>query len=735
MGLTSNTGLLASVSQKPSVKQKDADFGNLQLRCDVTPAPFMLRPYAGLYNPFSNACSVLCNHPADTTAKEFVKRAKDAWYLEGKGHYFQEDLSKFQDNNEKDKNRTPHDIVTEDMFRRYTETDSRPLTPAPTLASGKSRGSRRCLTPDQPHPRTTIVLDLRRSHSQETLYYHGYATSDMTAGHTASANDRSTLPSLNLSGSAHNRLVNGQCEQLPPLASPLVLSKRTVKEPISVRSIKKTKLLQIKKQNPKEKPNNKSFYINYKPKQVKRKPLKVIPIASRTCECTFMHVTRIVISYAPKSRKRGASKIASSTTSWGTSGQEKRMKLPNMKITKKLIKREKTLTYDNSDFFKKLENQLKALNLGKALKTKKGDAPSSQRSKGEKDDIDGSEHGGILDDNVGGEVRRRGKRRRKGRPGGSDRLTSAGLAAQAQQDPETQIAGIGTDSQNPSSRGSIAQTTEDDIVLPQIKAVAVRKTDSFLDDDILKYLHREVDEDAIETEFDTKRRYVLEEALRTRPERPHSQEMQSLLRELRVPAVSLGDWLHVPRVFSRQSAQFSLPIDSNALEALSPMQYAARFITIKKSKQLLYLTVLRKFRPKGYRMPLKDIHEGLILMMGGILTTEQSNQFETIMEWSEYKEDENIPDEIKLTLLDTGYRKHTPTEGGDGHEDTMRSIKYRTWCGLCAICERMYGRFPSREKDPPDGMELSDFTMIETRLAVLKVHCGLVEVLNTIRTR
>lgn len=61
----------------------------------------------------------------------------------------------------------------------------------------------------------------------------------MTVGHTTSANDRSTLPSLNLSGSTHNRLVNGQCEQLPPLASPLVLSKRTVKEPISVRSIKK----------------------------------------------------------------------------------------------------------------------------------------------------------------------------------------------------------------------------------------------------------------------------------------------------------------------------------------------------------------------------------------------------------------------------------------------------------------------------------------------------------------
>ncbi|XP_045448062.1 uncharacterized protein LOC123656419 [Melitaea cinxia] len=623
MGLTSNTGLLATLPQKSALtKQKETDLANLELRCEVTPAPFMLRPYAGLYNPFSHACSVLCNHPADSTAKEFVKKAKDAWFHEGKGHYLQEDLTKFQDQNEKEKNRTPHDIVTEDMFRRYTETDSRPHTPAPTLASGKSRGSRRCLTPDQPHQRTTIVLDLRRCHSQETLYYHGYATSEMTTGQTPSANDRSTLPSLNLSASAHNRLVNGQCEQLPPLASPLVLSKRTVKEPISVRSVK--------------------------------------------------------------------------------------------------------------------TNQLKALNLGKALKKecKKNEAIASQRSMGEKESNDG-EHMAHVDENgkYGGEVRRRGKRRRKGRPGGSDRLTSAGLAAQAQQDPETQIAGIGTDSQNPSSRGSICQTAEDDIVLPVIKTSVTRKTDSFLDDDILKYLHREVDEEAIETEFDTKRRYVLEEALRTRPERPYCQEMQNLMRELRVPAVSLGDWLHIPRVFSRQNAQFSLPIDSNALESLTPMQYAARFVVLKKSKQLLYLTVLRKFRQRGYRMPIKDIREGLILMMGGILSVEQVKQFQNIMDWGQYEEDENIPDEIKLTLLDTGYRRNDVIEGGDTGETDLRSIKYRTWCGLCAICERMYGRFPPRDKDPPDGMELSDFTMIETRLGVLKVHSGLTEVLNTIRTR
>jgi hypothetical protein len=74
------------------------------------------------------------------------------------------------------------DTVPEELFRRYTDTDSRPLTPAPTLASVMTKGSvRRCVTPD-PIPthtlnptreRTLLVLDLRRSHSQDTLSWQG----------------------------------------------------------------------------------------------------------------------------------------------------------------------------------------------------------------------------------------------------------------------------------------------------------------------------------------------------------------------------------------------------------------------------------------------------------------------------------------------------------------------------------------------------------------------------------
>lgn len=68
--------------------------------------------------------------------------------------------------------------VPEELFRKYTETDSRPLTPAPTLASGPASTNR--LTQEEfPVPsnlreRTTLVLDLR-TNAQKQLVRNFYA--------------------------------------------------------------------------------------------------------------------------------------------------------------------------------------------------------------------------------------------------------------------------------------------------------------------------------------------------------------------------------------------------------------------------------------------------------------------------------------------------------------------------------------------------------------------------------
>lgn len=82
-----------------------------------------------------------------------------------------------------------HGVVPEEFLRRFTDTDSRPMTPTPTVLSNKThsssvvRHSRRCVTPEPQNVYETekkrLILDLRRSHSQETLYWN--ASSEFSA--------------------------------------------------------------------------------------------------------------------------------------------------------------------------------------------------------------------------------------------------------------------------------------------------------------------------------------------------------------------------------------------------------------------------------------------------------------------------------------------------------------------------------------------------------------------------
>jgi hypothetical protein len=154
-------------------------------------ATLSLRPFGGIYNPYiSKGCSIFCNHPAPNEVKNVVRMAKNAWAHDGrsgKSPFFPTQFSE-----------TDHDHIPEDLFRRYTDTDSRPLTPAPTVASARTRASiggaqqsaRRCVTPDPQavmdvHERKQLILDLRRSHSQETLYWN--ASSDQTPSQAPTA--------------------------------------------------------------------------------------------------------------------------------------------------------------------------------------------------------------------------------------------------------------------------------------------------------------------------------------------------------------------------------------------------------------------------------------------------------------------------------------------------------------------------------------------------------------------
>lgn len=194
MNISTKTGLIASPRKHIVRPRKEFDPAVLAPCAITRQVPLALRPFGGLYNPYSKGCSVLCNHPAAQELKNVVRLAKDAWITDartvhsekllmgGQGHGSgkQPDGSKRMMSKDSD---LP-DHVPEEFFRRYTDTDSRPLTPTPTVASGRTRASvvggshltRRCVTPEPQtqnlQERKQLILDLRRSHSQETLYWN-----------------------------------------------------------------------------------------------------------------------------------------------------------------------------------------------------------------------------------------------------------------------------------------------------------------------------------------------------------------------------------------------------------------------------------------------------------------------------------------------------------------------------------------------------------------------------------
>ncbi|XP_053955001.1 uncharacterized protein LOC128861115 [Anastrepha ludens] len=183
MNATSRTGLIPAKRRNFLIKEKPKKFTeDLPLKFEAMPMALSLRPFGGLYNPFAKGCSVLCNHPAPSDLKDIISQMKTSLTVDGKSVHFPKDKNVGTPINE-------HDNIPEDLVRRYTGTDSRPLTPTPTVTSAHTRNStssflnnRRCITPElgknEIIKRKKIILDLRRTHSQETLYWK--PSSDMS---------------------------------------------------------------------------------------------------------------------------------------------------------------------------------------------------------------------------------------------------------------------------------------------------------------------------------------------------------------------------------------------------------------------------------------------------------------------------------------------------------------------------------------------------------------------------
>lgn len=225
----SKTGLTVSSVKCSRHETKRRTSFELNLsKCSIAkPVQFSLRPFGGLYNPYSSSCSILCNHPGPNEVKTVLKQVKEQ-YIEAKGGHAKDDRPCSQQLRHDDYE-TLHadpDRIPDEFYQRFTGSDSRPLTPTPTVASQRTRGSvstqlvvhtRRCLTPDPINSscigeRKQIILDLRRSHSQETLFWN--ASSELSVPPSTITAQKLTAKETNASSLSPTSIKNMRlCEQ------------------------------------------------------------------------------------------------------------------------------------------------------------------------------------------------------------------------------------------------------------------------------------------------------------------------------------------------------------------------------------------------------------------------------------------------------------------------------------------------------------------------------------------
>lgn len=194
----SRTGLSVS-PRKAQLHDRNAVQKPNLTQCSVArPVQYSLRPFASLHNPYAQNCSILCNHPGPSSIKQVVRASKD--HFDSK-YVASDDFVHICSNTGSCELLSSHhaEKLPDECFRHYAGSDSRPLTPTPTVVSNRTRvsttgsylmTSRRCHTPDPitagANERKQLVLDLRRSHSQETLYCNpaseiSFQAADMTA--------------------------------------------------------------------------------------------------------------------------------------------------------------------------------------------------------------------------------------------------------------------------------------------------------------------------------------------------------------------------------------------------------------------------------------------------------------------------------------------------------------------------------------------------------------------------
>lgn len=267
---------------------------------------------------------------------------------------------------------------------------------------------------------------------------------------------------------------------------------------------------------------------------------------------------------------------------------------------------------------------------------------------------------------------------------------------------------------------------------------------------------------------------ALKEALRTIP----NDQIDAESPALRAFKETIGidgtveneKWLTMPRKYTRASARFSLPINTNDLARLTPFTYLSRHVWISNHRKQLYRFVFNKYICEVATQPINTSSQEIDAIAEdarSILFETPSDDSNKTMPFVDVKECTMSAQSLNNALIDVlGF----PVDAISNTIDEIRDmldlngglefayLTFRNWCGIVAFAERYLNSMPA-DVDPCDEVrqrlfstprlstfpifllcfftyaqvEIADFESLERRFAYVCVSDKLKFILNFIK--
>lgn len=196
------------------------------------------------------------------------------------------------------------------------------------------------------------------------------------------------------------------------------------------------------------------------------------------------------------------------------------------------------------------------------------------------------------------------------------------------------------------------------------------------------------------------------EAYRTMPPDKLNHESVALLKYKDshfIPQEDNEKWLSMPRRYTRNSARFTLPIDTYDLTRITPFEYVSRHIWISEYRKQLYQLVFEKYLPEVVPVIAATAADGTVADALPELSP-------VVSELRAPFKQRTIPfGSVDAALGDvlgfhgTPERVKAIKELLLLNEEEHGTINYRSWCGIVAFGER-YLNQSSREEDRCDAV-------------------------------